>query len=101
MILADTMTRYRKSAGDDVWFLTGTDEHGDKVARAAAQAGVSPPEYADRIAGIFWETWRALGIANDDFIRTTEPRHQRVVQQILQKLWDAGEIYFGKYGGQY
>ncbi|HEY3066317.1 MAG TPA: methionine--tRNA ligase [Methylomirabilota bacterium] len=101
MILADAMTRYRKLAGDDVWFLTGTDEHGDKVARAAAQAGVSPSEYADHIAGVFWETWRELGIGNDDFIRTTEPRHQRVVQQILQKLWDAGEIYFGKYGGQY
>jgi len=101
MILGDAMTRYRKLRGDDVWFLTGTDEHGDKVARAAADAGVSPREYADRIAGIFRETWRALGIANDDFIRTTEPRHQQVVQQILQKLWDAGEIYFGKYGGQY
>ncbi|HET7876647.1 MAG TPA: methionine--tRNA ligase, partial [Methylomirabilota bacterium] len=100
-IMADAMCRYRRLAGDPVYFLTGTDEHGDKIARAAAEAGVSPQAYADEIAGIFRETWRRLGITNDDFIRTTEPRHTRVVQQILQKLYDAGEIYFGEYGGSY
>ncbi len=100
-IVADAMARYRRLAGDDVWFLTGTDEHGDKIAQAAAQAGVSPQAYADRISGAFREAWRVLGITNDDYIRTTEPRHTKVVQAILQTLRDAGEIYLGKYGGHY
>ncbi|MBI2160027.1 MAG: methionine--tRNA ligase [Candidatus Rokubacteria bacterium] len=100
-IIADAMARYRRLAGDDVWFLTGTDEHGDNIARAAASAGVSPQTYADRISGVFRAAWTGLGIRNDDFIRTTEPRHQTVVQAILQKLRDAGEIYLGTYGGHY
>jgi methionyl-tRNA synthetase len=100
-IIADTMARYRRLRGDRVWFLTGTDEHGDNIAQAAAKAGVSPQAYADEISAAFRETWRRLGISHDDFIRTTEPRHARIVQQILQRLWEAGEIYFGKYGGQY
>ncbi len=100
-IVADAMARYRRLAGDEVWFLTGTDEHGDKIAQAAATAGVSPQEYADRISAAFRQTWERLGIEYDDFIRTTEERHKRVVRQILQQLWDAGEIYFGKYGGHY
>jgi methionyl-tRNA synthetase len=100
-IAADAMCRYRRLRGDRVYFLTGTDEHGDKIAQAAASAGVSPQAYADEIAGAFRETWRRLGITNDDFIRTTEPRHKAVVQTILQKLYDAGEIYFGEYGGWY
>jgi methionyl-tRNA synthetase len=99
--MADAMCRYRRLAGDRVYFLTGTDEHGDKIAQAAARAGVSPQHYADEIAGAFRDTWRRLGITNDDFIRTTEPRHAKVVQGILQKLYDAGEIYFGEYGGNY
>jgi len=100
-LIADAMCRYRRLAGDRVRFLTGTDEHGDKIAQAAAKAGESPQAYADRIAGMFRETWRRLGVTNDDFIRTTEPRHKTVVQAILQKLHDAGEIYFGEYGGNY
>src|SRR5262247_4864184 len=100
-IMADAMCRYRRLAGDRVYLLTGTDEHGDKIAQAAAQAGVSPQAYADEIATAFRDTWRRLGITNDDFIRTTEPRHQKVVQAILQTLFDAGEIYFGEYGGNY
>jgi methionyl-tRNA synthetase len=100
-IVADAMARYRRLRGDRVWFLTGTDEHGDKIAQAAARAGESPQAYADRISNAFRETWRRLGITNDDFIRTTERRHARVVQRVLQRLWDAGEIYFGKYGGHY
>src|SRR5207247_4053488 len=100
-IAADAMCRYRRLAGDRVWFLTGTDEHGDNIARAAAKAGVSPQAYADEISAAFRDAWRRLGISNDDFIRTTEPRHQTVVQAILQTLYDAGEIYFGKYGGLY
>ncbi len=100
-IVADAMARYRRIAGDDVWFLTGTDEHGDKIAQAAAKAGVTPQAMADQNSAAFRSTWQALGIQYNDYIRTTEPRHQQVVQAILQKLWDAGEIYLGKYGGHY
>ena len=100
-VLADAMARWHRLAGDRVWFLTGTDEHGDKIAQAAAAAGVSPQAYADRISAAYRETWRRLGISNDDYIRTTEARHQKIVQNILQALWDAGEIYLGKYGGHY
>ena len=100
-IMADAMCRYRRLAGDRVYFLTGTDEHGERIAQVAAKAGMSPQAYADEIAAVFQETWRRLGITNDDFIRTTEPRHKKVVQGILQKLFDAGEIYFGEYGGWY
>jgi len=100
-IVVDAMARYRRLVGDDVWFLTGTDEHGDKIAQAAAKAGVTPQALADRNSAAFRETWQALGIRYDDYIRTTEERHKKVVQAILQKLWDAGEIYLGKYGGHY
>src|SRR2546427_11611777 len=95
------MARYRRLAGDDVWLLTGTDEHGDKIAQAAARAGVTPQALADQNSGAFRETWRALGISHSDYIRTTEERHQKVVRAVLQQLWDAGEIYLGKYGGHY
>jgi len=100
-IVVDAMARYRRLAGDEVWFLTGTDEHGDKIAQAAAKAGVTPQAMADQNSAAFRETWQALGIRYDDYIRTTEARHTKVVQAILQKLWDAGEIYLGKYGGHY
>jgi methionyl-tRNA synthetase len=100
-IVADAMARYRRLAGDDVFFLTGTDEHGDKIAQAAAKAGEAPQALADRNSKAFQDQWSALGITYDDFIRTTEPRHTRVVQTILQALHDRGEIYFGKYGGHY
>jgi methionyl-tRNA synthetase len=100
-ILADAMTRYRRLRGDDVFFLTGTDEHGDKISQAAAKAGIPPQAYVDRIAAEFRTTWGELGIGYDRFIRTTDADHRAVVQQILGKLWDAGEIYLGRYGGQY
>ena len=100
-IVADAMARYRRLAGDDVWLLTGTDEHGDKIAQAAAKAGMTPLALADQNSAAFRETWKVLGISNDDFIRTTEPRHTKLVQAILQKLWDAGEIYLGTYGANY
>jgi methionyl-tRNA synthetase len=100
-IVADAMVRYRELAGDEVWFLTGTDEHGEKIAQAAAKAGVTPQAMADQNSAAFRETWRALGLQYRDYIRTTEERHRVVVRAILQKLWDAGEIYLGKYGGHY
>lgn len=100
-IVADAMARWHRLVGDETFFLTGTDEHGDKIAQAAAKAGVAPQAYADEISAAFRAAWRRLGITPDDFIRTTEPRHQAVVQGILQRLWDAGEIYLGRYGGHY
>ena len=100
-IAADTMARYHRLADEDVWLLTGTDEHGDRIAQIAAAAGVDPQAYADRISAEFRQTWDRLGLRYDDYIRTTEPRHKQVVQAILEKLWDAGEIYLGKYGGHY
>jgi methionyl-tRNA synthetase len=100
-ILADTMTRYHRLLGDDALFLTGTDEHGEKVAQSAAKAGLSPQAQADRNSAEFRRAWDRLGLRYDDYIRTTEPRHTKVVQAILQQLWDAGEIYLGKYGGHY
>jgi methionyl-tRNA synthetase len=100
-ILADAMARYRRLAGDDVWLLTGTDEHGDKIAQAAAREGMAPQALADRNSGAFRDAWRRLGISHDDYIRTTEARHQAVVQAVLRRLHEAGEIYLGTYGGHY
>ncbi|MGH2344316.1 MAG: class I tRNA ligase family protein, partial [Chloroflexota bacterium] len=100
-VVTDIVTRYHRLFGENARMLTGTDEHGDKVAQAAAAAGVSPYEYATRISDVFRETWPQFGIESDDFIRTTEPRHKKVVQEILQTVYDKGEIYFGEYGGLY
>jgi methionyl-tRNA synthetase len=100
-IVADTMARYRRIAGDDVWLLTGTDEHGDKIAQAANIAGITPQAMANQNSAAFRETWAQLGIRYDDYIRTTEDRHKKVVSAILQTLYDKGEIYLGKYGGHY
>jgi methionyl-tRNA synthetase len=100
-VMADAMCRYRRLRGDRVYFLTGTDEHGERIAQVAAKEGISPKALADRNSGAFRAAWQRLGIQNDDFIRTTEPRHQKVVQEILQRLHDTGDIYFGEYGGWY
>ena len=100
-IVADTVARYHRLAGRRVYFLTGTDEHGDKIAQAAVRAGETPQAYADRISAAFRETWQRMGLTFDQFIRTTEARHQRVVSAILQRIYDAGDIYFGEYGGHY
>ncbi|MBP7584705.1 MAG: methionine--tRNA ligase [Spirochaetes bacterium] len=100
-ILADFLKRFYTMIGYDAYFLTGTDEHGDKIAKAAEKSGTSPQEYADRISAVFRQVWKDIGIQNDDFIRTTEERHRNVVVKILQKVYDAGDIYFGSYGGYY
>jgi len=100
-ILADAVARYHRLAGRRVYFLTGTDEHGDKIAQAAARAKETPQAYADRISAAFREAWQRMGLLFDGFIRTTEDRHKRVVQTILQRIYDAGDIYFGEYGGHY
>ncbi len=100
-IVADVLNRFYKLAGYQTFFLTGTDEHGDKVAQSARAAGETPQAYADRISGLFQALWPKLNITQNRFIRTTEEAHQRVVQLILQKVYDAGDIYFGEYGGHY
>ncbi|MFP4517377.1 MAG: methionine--tRNA ligase [Desulfovibrionales bacterium] len=100
-IVADTLARFHRIMGKETFFLTGTDEHGDKILQAAEAAGESPQEYADRISGLFQNLWPHLGIDNNDFIRTTEKRHKRCVQEVLQKVYDSGDIYFGEYGGHY
>lgn len=100
-IAADVAARFKRLAGYDVFFLTGTDEHGLNIARVAERHGVSPQEWADRIAAEFQRLWRELAISNDDFIRTTEPRHQRVAQHVFQRLYEQGDIYRGRYEGWY
>jgi methionyl-tRNA synthetase len=100
-IVADTYSRFRRLAGDTVRFQTGTDEHGDKIAEAAAREDVAPKIYADRISALFRETWPLLGIAPDHFIRTTDPEHIATVRAILQQVYDRGDIYFDEYSGLY
>ncbi len=100
-IAADTLARYRRLRGDDVWFLTGLDEHGQKVEQAANENGVTPQEWADQMAAKFVEAWALLDITNDDFIRTTQERHENGVRRFLQVLWDRGDIYKGLYEGWY
>ncbi len=100
-IVADTYARFKRLTGDSVRFQTGTDEHGDKIAEAAASEGVSPKEYVDRISGMFRETWPQLDVEPDNFIRTTDPEHVTTVQNILQQVYDKGDIYFDKYTGLY
>lgn len=100
-ILADVLARYHRMLGTPTWFLTGTDEHGQKVQKAAEAAGMTPQEQADRTVVRFRELWKQLGITHDDFIRTTEPRHARVVQAALSQLHERGEIYRAEYDGWY
>lgn len=100
-ILADVLARFHRMLGDDTFFLTGLDEHGQKVQQAAEKSGLSPKQHCDELAPRFSDLWKTLGISNDDFIRTTESRHSSVVQQILQKVYDNGDIYQKEYEGLY
>lgn len=97
----DVLARFKRLAGYDVYFLTGTDEHGQKIERSAQAKGIDPQQYVDQIAESFWKTWEKYQISNDDLIRTTQVRHKTVVQKIFQKLLDKGDIYKGKYSGWY
>ncbi len=99
--IADAIARFKRLAGYDVFFLTGSDEHGQKIQQVAEEAGVSPIEYVDRIVAGFQNLWQKLHISNDDFIRTTEERHQRVVQEIFRRIYEKGDIYKGTYKGLY
>ena len=100
-IVCDAIARRKRALGIETWFLTGTDEHGQKIERSAQLAGCSPQEFADKIAGEFRGLWDRLGLTYDDFIRTTEPRHVRGVQHLFATLRDKGYIYKGSYSGQY
>ncbi|HEX3794417.1 MAG TPA: class I tRNA ligase family protein [Acidimicrobiales bacterium] len=98
---ADALARWHRLIGDDVYFMTGTDEHGAKIVEAAEANGTTPQEWTDRTSARFAEAWARLNISNDDFIRTTEPRHHTVVQAFLQKIYDNGFIELGTYTGLY
>ncbi|MFO7815683.1 MAG: methionine--tRNA ligase [Halanaerobiales bacterium] len=100
-VAADSITRYKKLQGFDTMFLTGSDEHGQKIERSAKESDKEPKKYVDQIVKTFKELWSALGIEYDYFIRTTEERHEKVVQKIFQKLYDKGDIYKGHYEGWY
>jgi methionyl-tRNA synthetase len=101
-VAGDVLTRWHRQRGESVWFLTGTDEHGQKVMRTAEKNNVPPQAWVDKLVAEAWKpNWSALNIANDDFIRTTEPRHTERVQKFLQSLKDSGHIYAGKYEGPY
>ena len=100
-ILCDVEARYRRATGYDVKFLTGMDEHGEKVAEAAAAHGMTPQEWCDSQAPFFKDLWRQLEISNDDFIRTTEQRQHDAVQYLWERMKESGYLYKGSYDGWY
>jgi len=100
-IIADAISRFKKLSGKDVFFLTGTDEHGQKVEKSAVEKGLKPIELADKVVFRFKNLWKALNISYDYFIRTTQPLHEKSVQKIFQKLKEKGDIYKGIYKGYY
>ncbi len=100
-ILADVLARYHRNAGRETFFLTGLDEHGQKVQQAAKNRGIEPQQHCDEMAPRFIDLWEKLHISYDDFIRTTENRHKKIVQMFLQKVYDAGDIYEDEYEGLY
>jgi methionyl-tRNA synthetase len=100
-IVGDALARWHRLLGDDVTFLTGTDEHGLKIQQAAEASGMTPQEFTDSIAPKFSDAWERLNITNDDFIRTTEPRHKAAVAELLQRCYDAGDIELDTFAGKY
>ena len=99
--VADIVARYHRLRGDDVFFLTGVDEHAAKVADAAAERGLSPQQWADQNAAVFEQTFARLQISNDDFIRTSQDRHKQRVTRYVRQLLDSGDVYTGEYEGWY
>lgn len=100
-IIADSIARYKRLLGYDVYFLTGTDEHGEKIEKKAKEANVTPKEYVDKIVNNAKDLWSSLGISYDKFIRTTDKYHEEAVQKIFNKLYEQGDIYKGEYEGLY
>lgn len=101
IILADAIARYKRLLGYDVYFQTGTDEHGEKIELKAKDAGVTPQEYVDNVAGVIKEIWDKMNTSYDKFVRTTDEVHERQVQKIFKKMYDNGDIYKGEYKGLY
>ena len=99
--IADAIARFHRLAGEEVFFLTGSDEHGQKIQQKAEEAGITPIEYTNKIVAGFQNLWKKLDISNDDFIRTTEKRHEKVVQEIFRRIYEKGDIYKGSYKGLY
>ena len=99
--IADTLARFHRLRGDDVFFTTGSDEHGQKIQRVAESKGMQPKEYVDGIVSLFKELWKELNISHDRFIRTTDADHVKVTQALMQKSYDKGDIYKGEYKGWY
>ena len=100
-ILTDSIARFRRAEGYDVFFQTGTDEHGQKIEEKAAAAGKTPQEFVDGVAAEIKRIWDLCGVSYDNFIRTTDPAHERQVQKIFRKLYEQGDIYKGSYEGWY
>ena len=100
-VAADTMARYKRARGFDVMFLTGTDEHGQKIEKKAEESGVTPKQFVDKVVAGIKDLWELLDISYDRFIRTTDEQHQRCVQHIFTKLYEQGDIYLDKYEGWY
>ncbi|MCW5890076.1 MAG: methionine--tRNA ligase [bacterium] len=100
-VVADTLVRFWRQRGRDAFFVTGTDEHGDKIAQAAAKAGVTPKAFADRVSGLFRTTWEQVGLTPGWFVRTTDPSHTAFVQRVLAGIHARGDIYFDRYTGLY
>jgi methionyl-tRNA synthetase len=100
-VVADVLARFHRLAGDEVYFLTGTDEHGQKIERAAAEKGIPPKELADRVVSRYHEWWKTLAITHDDFIRTTEERHARGVARLIERIDAAGDFYVARHEGWY
>ena len=99
--IADSMARFKRLDGYDVFFLTGSDEHGQKIEQKAEEAGVTPIQYVDKIVALFKQLWKELNISNDDFIRTTEPRQHHAVQYLWKRMKESGYLYKGSYDGWY
>ena len=100
-IIADAIARYKRLQGYDVFFMTGTDEHGQKIERKAKEAGKTPKEYVDEIVSDTKDLWKSLGITYDKYIRTTDKEHVECVKKIFQKLYEKGDIYLDEYEGLY
>jgi methionyl-tRNA synthetase len=100
-VVADALARYHRARGHETFFLTGLDEHGQKVERIARERGLEPQAYCDGVAAQFQESWKRFEIENQDFIRTTEPRHEKAVAEMWRRLKDKGDIYEAEYDGMY
>ena len=101
IVLADAIARYKRLKGFDVYFQTGTDEHGEKIQMKANEKGISPKQFVDEVAGEIRRIWDVMNTSYDRFVRTTDKNHEKIVQKIFKKMYDQGDIYLGKYEGLY